>query len=110
LVEVSTGSAAESLSYRSLFGKLIHHFLDESPSIYTSMISESRSISHVQADESSHPASSSSGLQLFLSPSYRSLGSEVVDDDMGNIVIAGKVIGKVLSIVALLLVFWVLTS
>jgi len=45
---------------------------------------------------------------MHLSPSYRSLGSAVVDNEMMNLAIAGKVIGKILSIVALILVFWVL--
>jgi len=100
----------ESLSYlRKVVGSIIQDFLDESPS---SDIPPSISLaSYGQLD--SRAAHSSAPPDIYPSQSSlndtttRSLRPTAMEEEA---VIAGRAAGKVLSIVALMLVFWVLTN
>lgn len=100
----------ESLSYlREVIGRIIQHFLDESPS---DEISPSISLASYGQFESHAPHSSppSDIYSTQSSPNdtiNHSLRPRAADEEVA---IAGRVAGKVLSIVALMLVFWVLTN
>jgi len=112
----NTHISADELSHvRSICTKLIRHFLDDPllavPEVYAFEHPETSS-QLVELDSPTVPPSSQSPeIQMFLTPAYRSSGSAVVnDDEMVFVALASKVAGKVLSIIALILVFWLLVS
>ncbi|KAJ3780769.1 hypothetical protein GGU10DRAFT_414644 [Lentinula aff. detonsa] len=114
----------DSSSFQSFFVKLIRHFLDDSSlgvpevspvdNLQTEL--KVKSSSHVESPNSELPPSSSGysspqsqELQTYSVPSPSN--SEVSSDpEMTTVALVGKVIGKVLSIIALMLVFWILSS
>lgn len=100
----------ESLSYlRKVVGRIIKDFLDESPasdippsiSLASYGQFESRA-PHSSAPSDIHPSQSSPN-----DTTTRFFRSRAMDEEVA---IAGRAAGKVLSIVALMLVFWVLTN
>lgn len=109
-VQAQTAPRVES--FQSSVLKLIRNFLDDS-SLGTPEVlpSDNHRNEYKPSSSSSGYTSSQLDTQMFLTPSYRSTGSEVVDNhEMTTVALVGKVVGKVLSIVALMLVFWILAS
>ncbi|KAF8828143.1 hypothetical protein HHX47_DHR4000995 [Lentinula edodes] len=109
---VQAQTAPHVESFRSYVLKLIRNFLDDS-SLGTPEVlpSDNHQNEYKSSSSSSGYTSSQLDTQMFLTPSYRSTGSEVVDNhEMITVALVGRVVGKVLSIVALMLVFWILAS
>ncbi|KAJ3913283.1 hypothetical protein F5877DRAFT_83960 [Lentinula edodes] len=105
-------NSVQAQTFQSSVLKIIQQFLDDS-SLGTRELLPSNNHQDEYKSSSSTSGYTSSQLdtQMFLTPSYRSTGSEVVDNhEMTTVALVGKVVGKVLSIVALMLVFWILAS
>ncbi|KAJ4468756.1 hypothetical protein J3R30DRAFT_3826654 [Lentinula aciculospora] len=118
--QTKVGFHGDSLSLQSFVVKLIRYFLDDPPpgipELYPVHQAETKStelryLASSSSLPSAHPSPQLHAFQMILTPSYRSSGSEVVNDtEMTTVALAGKVIGKVLSIIALMLIFWILAS
>ncbi|KAJ3847542.1 hypothetical protein EV368DRAFT_69018 [Lentinula lateritia] len=93
-VQAQTAHHVESSKSSVL--KLIRHFLDDS-SLETPEVLPSDNHQDKYKSSSSTPGymSSQSDTQMFLTPSYRSTGSEVVDKhEMTTVALFGKIVGK----------------
>ncbi|KIK70119.1 hypothetical protein GYMLUDRAFT_236546 [Collybiopsis luxurians FD-317 M1] len=120
---------ADSFHLWSFFSKVVLHFLDD-PSLETSEVpppdiyhasenwmkyhtlyQEPPSASEItQSSALANPSSQAQNQQMVLTPWDQSLGSEIVgDNERTALALISKIIGKVLTLVALVLVFWVLT-
>ncbi|KAJ3758720.1 hypothetical protein EV360DRAFT_82810 [Lentinula raphanica] len=116
-----------STSLQSLLVKFVRHLLDDSsPEASVPEVNPNRAqkiqdgtvrgsrveglSTELLPSPSGHSSFQSQALQVYDTPPHQLASSEVVSDpELTAIELVGKVLGKVLSIVALLLVFWVLS-